>query len=113
MEKNPFLKGKMLVSKSIKEEFEQALSARDHFKGLLKKEGIQDRNDFKKQSDLVASMEDKVPRSQKEIESLQKGCSLFEGILKGVEQAGREMQREQKRQHKNIKNRQQDKGLER
>ena len=48
-ESNPFLKGKTLVSTSAKQEYDRAVSARDHYHDLMKKEGVSGRNDFEKQ----------------------------------------------------------------
>ena len=46
---NPFLKGKTLVSTSANQEYERAVSGRDHYHDLMKKEGVSGRADFEKQ----------------------------------------------------------------
>jgi uncharacterized small protein (DUF1192 family) len=103
MESNPFLKGKMLVSKSVREEYEQAVFNRDYYQNQLKKEGITGHGDFKKQTDLFATIQTKVPYFQEQAQRLEGALALLEGVLKGIQQAMREMQREQDRQQQRVK----------
>ncbi|MEG6588677.1 MobQ family relaxase [Paenibacillus barengoltzii] len=97
-ENNPFLKGKMLVSKSAKREYDNAVTARDSYKNYMQKEGITGRADFKKQVDQLSKIETRVPEFKGQIQSQEKGLGLLDAIMKGIEQAGREMTREQQRQ---------------
>lgn len=102
-ENNPFLKGKMLVSKSAKQEYDNAVTARNNYHDYMKKEGISGRIDLEKQTDILSKMEAKVPEFKGQIQSQEKGMGLLNAILKGVEQAGREMQIAQKRQQQQAK----------
>ncbi|MEB6551123.1 MobA/MobL family protein [Heyndrickxia sporothermodurans] len=97
-ENNPFLKGKMLVSKSTKKEYDHAVSTRDQYKVLLDNENISGRTDFEKQTDLLGKMETKVPEYKGQIQSYEKGLGLLDAVINGIEQAGREMQRKQQRE---------------
>lgn len=97
-ENNPFLKGKMLVSKSAKQKYESAVTAHDSYKNYMQKEGITGRADFEKQVDHLGKMEVRVPEYKGQIQSQEKGLGLLDAVMKGIEQAGREMTREQQRQ---------------
>nr|WP_162482699.1 MobQ family relaxase [Clostridioides difficile]VUB78609.1 MobA/MobL protein [Clostridioides difficile] len=101
-ENNPFLKGKMLVSKSAKREYDSAVTARDSYKNYMQKEGITGRADFEKQVDSFGKMEAKVPEYQGQIQSQEKGLGLLDAVMKGIEQAGREMTRQQQRQQQKV-----------
>jgi len=115
-ENNPFLKGKMLVSKSAKQEYDNAVTARDSYKSYMKKEGISGRVDFEKQTNILGKMEAKVPEFKGQIESQEKGLGLLDAVMKGIEQASREMTRERDRQQQKTKgkskSKQRYKGLE-
>lgn len=102
-ENNPFLKGKMLVSKSAKREYDNAVTARDSYKNYMQKEGITGRADFGKQIESFGKMEAKVPEYQGQIQSQEKGLGLLDAVMKGIEQASREMTRQQQRQQKTAK----------
>lgn len=52
IENNPFLKGKLLVSKSAKQEYDQAISTRETYQDSMKKEGVSGRKDLEKQYNL-------------------------------------------------------------
>ncbi|OUB35292.1 hypothetical protein BK708_04825, partial [Bacillus thuringiensis serovar yunnanensis] len=101
-ENNPFLKGKMLVSKSAKREYDSAVTARDSYKNYMEKEGISGRADFEKQVEAFGKMEAKVPEYQGQIQSQEKGLGLLDAVMKGIEQAGREMTRKQQRQQQKV-----------
>lgn len=94
------LKGKIIVSKSAKEEYENAIAKRDNLEQLLRKEGISDQGDYQKQMDVVTRMESKVPDYQGRIQQQQLKTDVLDGILFGIEQAAREMGRQQKQQEK-------------
>ncbi|MED4018563.1 MobQ family relaxase [Sutcliffiella cohnii] len=102
-ENNPFLKGKMLVSKSAKKEYEDALTARDSYQSYMEKEGISGRKDFEKQVSVLHKMESKIPVHQEQIQSQGKGLGLLDAVIKGIEQANREMNREQDRQQQRTR----------
>lgn len=112
-ENNPFLKGKMMVSKEAKQEYQKALSDRQQYGERLKEFGVKDSPDFLKQRADNAQLLDKVPQIQEQAESLQKGTSILDGIMQGVEQATREMERQQKREHQKTKQKGKYKGMER
>lgn len=101
-ENNPFLKGKMLVSKSAKREYDSAVTARDSYKNYMQKEGITGRADFGKQIESFGKMEAKVPEYQGQIQSQEKGLGLLDAVMKGIEQASREMTRQQQRQQQKV-----------
>ncbi|OUB13738.1 hypothetical protein BK708_26305 [Bacillus thuringiensis serovar yunnanensis] len=109
-ENNPFLKGKMLVSKSAKREYDSAVTARDSYKNYMQKEGITGRADFEKQVESFGKMEAKVPEYQGQIQSQEKGLGLLDAVMKGIEQAGREMTREQQRKQQQQQSRGKGKG---
>jgi MobA/MobL family len=111
-EQNPFLKGKMLVSKSTKQEYEEAVIARDHYQDLLKREGFSGRDDFEQQKKDFNRLESKVPEFKEQIESIENAIGLLDGIVKGIEQAQREMNREQKRQQQKVRGKHQVRSLE-
>ena len=96
IENNPFLKGKLLVSKSAKQEYDQAISTRETYQDSMKKEGVSGRKDLEKQFHNLGKVEAGVPAFKDQIQSQEKGIDLLDAIMKGVEQAGRNMQREQK-----------------
>ncbi|WP_191557781.1 MobQ family relaxase [Metabacillus idriensis] len=96
IETNPFLKGKTFVSKSAKEEYDQAITMREHFKKLLKKEGITGLDDLKKQRTSLEKIEETVPHIQAKIKPLENGVGLLESVIQGMEQASRVMMRKNK-----------------
>lgn len=104
-ENNPFLKGKMLVSKTTKQEYEKAVSNRNYYHELMKREGITGKEDYEKQSDLSSKMETRIPAFHNQIQSFQKGLGILDAVLKGIEQANWEMQKEQKRQQQKSRGR--------
>lgn len=97
-ENNPFIKGKMLVSKTAKQDYKKAVSNRDHYHESMKREGISGREDYEKQTDLSSKMETRIPDFHHQIQSFQKGLGILEAVMKGIEQAHWEMQRERDRQ---------------
>lgn len=101
-ENNPLLKGKMLVSKSAKREYDSTITARNSYKELMKREGITERTDFEKQKNTLEKMKPRIPEFQEQIQSHEKGLRLLDTLLKGIEEAGREMQWEQKQQQQKI-----------
>ena len=94
-ENNPFLKGKILVSKSAKQEYDSALNTRDTYKNYMQEEGISGRHDFEKQVAQLGKMENKVPKFNEQIQFEEKGLGLFDAVIKGIEQAGQELTKEQ------------------
>ncbi|MGE6868784.1 hypothetical protein, partial [Lysinibacillus fusiformis] len=108
-ENNPFLKGKILVSKSTKHEYDTAVTERNRFKDLLQTEGIKGKKDFKNQVDLIKEeLETKVPEHENQIQSFESGLGLFEAVMSGVRQAGTEMTRARNKKSK-IRNEEQNK----
>lgn len=104
-ENNPFLKGKILVSKTTKQEYEKAVSNRNYYHELMKREGITGKEDYEKQSDLSSKMETRIPEFNNQIQSFQKGLGILDAVLKGIEQAAWEMQMQQKRQQQKNRGR--------
>lgn len=85
-----------MFSKSAKQEYDQAISTRETYQDSMKKEGVSGRKDLEKQFHNLGKMEAGVPAFKDQIQSQEKGIDLLDAIMKGVEQAGRNMQREQK-----------------
>lgn len=104
IENNPFLKGKMLVSASARQEYDHAISERDHYHDLMKKENVSGRTDFEKQTNLLEKIEARIPQYKEQIQSEEKGIGIFEIVINGIQQASREMQREQEREQQQTKN---------
>ncbi|MGE7880305.1 MobQ family relaxase [Peribacillus muralis] len=113
IENNPFLKGKLLVSKSAKQEYDQAISTCYSSQDSMKKEGVSGRRDLERQFHTLGEMEDRVPAFKEQIQAQEKGLGLLESIMKGIEQAGRDMQMDQQgenRQRQKPKRRKQQQG---
>ncbi|WP_301161149.1 MobQ family relaxase [Actinomadura geliboluensis] len=98
IEHNPVLKGKMLVSKSARQEYEDAVSARNSHKKLMESEGITGRKDFEKQLNAVNDMNIEIPVFQEQIKTQESGLDLLNAVISGVEQAGRELGRSRAQQ---------------
>lgn len=102
-ENNPFLKGKMFVSKTAKQEYDNAVAALNNYESHLKKENVSGRTDLKNQVDRQRKMEPKIPEFKAQIESHGKSLGIFESIINGIEQANREMTRERNQQQRKMK----------
>ena len=100
---NPFLKGKTLISTSANQEYERAVSGRDHYHDLMKKEGVSGRGDFEKQAGILGGLEAQAPQIKEQVQAQQAGIGILEAVIKGIEQASRDMQREQNRQQHQLK----------
>ena len=100
---NPFLKGKTFVSASAKQDYDRAISGRDHYHDLMKKEGVSGRQDFEKQTGILGRLESQVPEIKEKIQIQQAGIGILEAVVKGIEQASRNMQKEQSRQQHQLK----------
>lgn len=94
VEKYENKKNKMFVSRSTIREYERAVTARDIYKNHMQKEGVTGRSDFEKLVEFFRESETKVPEYQRQIQAQEKGLGLLDAVIKGVEQAGREMTRE-------------------
>ena len=113
IENNPFLKGKLRISPSSRQEYEETRNMRDHYQGLLKREGVSGPAAFNEQVENVGRMEAQLPQVKRQIKAQESGMGLLEGIINGVEQASRQMQMEQQRQslqHQKPKRRKQQQG---
>jgi MobA/MobL family len=102
-ENNPFLKGKMMVSKSTKREYEDAVTARDSYEKLMQQEGITGRSDFEKQVQSFTQMETQIPELKTQIQTHERGYGLLDAITVGIQAASREMTRQQQRQKQQVK----------
>ena len=100
---NPFLKGKTLISTSANQEYERAVSGRDYYHDLMKKEGVSGRDDFEKQTGILGGLEAQAPQIKEQVQAQQAGIGILEAVIKGIEQANRDMQREQNRQQHQLK----------
>lgn len=99
-ENNPFLKGKMRVSKSTRQEYNGAISTRDSHKESMEREGVSGKMDLKKQQGTLEKMEAKIPEFKKQIQSKERGLDLLDSIIKGIGQAQTREERETKKQRK-------------
>jgi hypothetical protein len=103
---NPYLKGKYTnqrISGSEKQKYEKALFIRNEYEQMLKTEGISGKDDFKEQVNTLGRMEAEIPKIKTQLNSHYHAISLLEGILNGIEQAGREMQKEPPVQRRKYK----------
>lgn len=117
-ENNPFLKGKMLVSKSAKQEYDNAVTFRNNYQSHMHKESVSGRTNFEKQVNLLDKMETKIPELKEKIKSLEKGIGLLDAVMNGIEQANRAMNQERVRQEQKQrktkgKKKHHDRGIER
>ena len=112
IENNPFSKGKTLISKSARQEYDHAVSERDRYQDLMKQTGVSGR-DPEKQMNIVDKWEKERPTFEKQIQSNQSGLGLLEGILNGLEQANRAMLEHERRQQLQNQKRKKRPGLER
>ena len=102
---NPFLKGKTLISTSANQEYERAVSGRDHYHDLMQKEGVSGRSDFEKQAGILGGLEAQAPQIKEQVQAQQAGIGILEIVIKGIEQTNRNMQREQNRQQQQTNRR--------
>jgi hypothetical protein len=63
---------------------------------LMKKEGVSGRADFEKQAGILGGLEAQAPQIKEKVQAQQAGIGILEAVIKGIEQASRNMQREQK-----------------
>ena len=103
IEWNPFLKGKTRISTSAKQEYEHAISEREYYYDLMKKEGVSGKDELQAQIETLGRSEAHIPNIERQIQSQHHGLGLLESIINGIEQANREMQREQRRQQQSHK----------
>ena len=68
---NPFLKGKTLISKSAKQEYEYAISEREYYDDLMKKEGVSGKDEFKAHIEILGRSEAQIPNIEERIQSQQ------------------------------------------
>jgi len=101
-ENNPILKAKKMISKTAKYEYDRAVISRDSCQKNMKNEGVSGRADFEKQKNISGEMEARIPEFKGQIQFAQKGMDIFDAVVKGIEQAGREaeMSRKIQEQHR-------------
>jgi len=63
----------------------------------MKKEGINDRYDFNKQTELLREIETRIPAIEQQIQSYEASIDLFGASMNGIAQANMKMQEEQER----------------
>lgn len=103
---NPYLKGKYTnkrISGPEKQQYEKALFIRNEYQQLLKTEGISGKEDFKEQVNTLGRMEAEIPKVKTQLNTHYQAISLLEGVLNGIEQARREMQKEPPLQRRKYK----------
>lgn len=96
-EKSPVLKGKMMVSKTARQEYEHAVSQRDHFTERMEKDGVSSKENWNKQLQNLEKLEVKVPVIQSQMQPLNRSLGLLDALLRGIEQARQSAERERKR----------------
>lgn len=89
---------KLFHSKSSKQEYEDALVKRDYYKKELQQGGVSDRGDWNNQSSSLEKLDANVPFIQSQAQPVQRTLSILDAVMQGIEQAGRETQRQQRRQ---------------
>ena len=102
IERNPYLKGKTLVSKSAKHEYKTTISNRNRYYDLMKSQGITGKTDLKKQKVHLSKMEERIAEIKGQIQSQEKAMSIFETIIQSLDQAKRRMQWEQFQQQQTL-----------
>lgn len=100
-EKNPVMKGKTLVSKTAKREYQEAVSGRDHFKKLMNAEGVSGKADFTKQTSDFSKMEEKMPALKEKLNARSQGMGLLDALVNGLDQANKTMEQATHRQEFN------------
>jgi hypothetical protein len=108
-ESSPLLKGKLLVSKSSKKEYEAALNGRDQCSQRFTEHGVKDPKDFYAQKEASQSQMAEVPKFESQANFLKQSTSILDGILSGIQQAIRteERNREYEKQKSMRKRRKQ------
>ena len=86
-EKNPLLKGKLLLSKTAKQEYEHAVSQRDYFNDLMKEKGVSGRDDWNKQTQTFEKLEARVPFIQSQVQPISRSLGILDALIQGIEQA--------------------------
>ena len=95
---NPFLKGKTLVSTSAKQEYDRAVSGRDHYHDLMNKRVFLEEMTLRNRPGILERLEAQAPQIKEQVQAKQAGIGILEAVIRGIEQANRAMQQEQNRQ---------------
>ncbi len=88
---------KFWLSKSNKHEYNNALNDRDNNKELMKKYGVEDRQDFNEQLEKLGKAEQKVPGLERGLKALDSSLNVIDTVVKAVERAGKAHDFDQKR----------------
>lgn len=95
MGNSPYLKGKIRISPSSRQEYEEARGTCEIIiQGFLKKEGVSGSADFY----TVGKMEAKLPQVERQIKAQESGLGLLEGIISGIYKASRKPNRRKQQQ---------------
>jgi tetrahydromethanopterin S-methyltransferase subunit G len=86
-DKNPFLKGKLLLSKNAKQEYEHAVSKRDYYQDRMKEKGISGKDDWNKQTQTLEKFEARVPFIRSQIQPISRSLGILDALIQGIEQA--------------------------
>lgn len=86
-DKNPFLKGKLLLSKNAKQEYEHAVSKRDYYQDLMKEKGISGKDDWNKQTQTLEKFEARVPFIRSQVQPISRSLGILDALIQGIEQA--------------------------
>lgn len=105
-ENNPLMKGKMLFSKTAKEEYRQALSDRERLTKNLESLGFSDKTNFDKHREKLDLAMDKKPLIENTIQEADQGkgnefnLGFLQAAVQGVEEAQKKEQFERQRQER-------------
>jgi len=102
-DKSPVLKGKMLISKSARQEYENAISKRDQSIERMKQDGVSGKGDWNKQNQTFEKSEAKVPFVQSQMKPITRNLGILDAMLQGIEEAGQEAKRQQRQQRSRTK----------
>jgi hypothetical protein len=92
-ENSPLLKGKLLISKSSKQEYETALKGREQCSQRMKDYGVKNPNDFNAQKEASGRQMAEVPKFESQVNHIKQSTSILDGILSGIQQATRTVER--------------------
>jgi hypothetical protein len=80
-DKNLLLKGKLLLSKTAKQEYEHAASKRDYYQDLMKEKGISGKNDWNKQTQTLEKLEANVPFIQSQVQPISRSLGILDALM--------------------------------
>jgi len=98
-DKNPLLKGKLLLSTTAKQEYEHAVSKRYYYQNLMKEKGVSGKDDWNKQTQTLEKLEANVPFIQSQAQPISRSLGILDALIQGIEQASYAANRAQQQKH--------------